>query len=121
MSKDIWHKADEAPRYRFQCIYYHRDSKEYYFGEYDATFRVFLGKKTFHQCEAWKFAFAEDIIASLDELERTRKALELAEDKLKRIQKIYTNAPFNAPIDYANVCTNMYDVATEQIKELDNW
>lgn len=78
MSKDIWHKADEAPRYRFQCIYYHRDSKEYYFGEYDATFRVFLGKKTFHQDEAWKFAFAEDVIACLDELERTRKALDVA-------------------------------------------
>lgn len=83
MSKDIWHKADEAPRYRFQCIYCHRDSKEYYFGEYDATFRVFLGKKTFHQDEVWKFAFAEDVIACLDELERTRKALEVAVDMLK--------------------------------------
>lgn len=51
------------------------------------------------------------------ELKRTRNA---ALDKLKRIQKIYTNAPFNAPINYANVCTDMYDVATEQIKELDN-
>lgn len=51
------------------------------------------------------------------ELKRTHNA---ALDKLKRIQKIYTNAPFNAPINYANVCTDMYDVATEQIKELDN-
>lgn len=54
------------------------------------------------------------------ELDRTRKALDAALDKLKRIQKIYTNAPFNAPINYANVCTDMYDVATEQIKESAN-
>ena len=53
-------------------------------------------------------------------LERTHKALDVALDKLERIQKIYTNAPFNAPINYANVCTDMYDVATEQIKESGN-
>ena len=53
------------------------------------------------------------------DLIRTRKALDVVLDKLKRIQKIYTNAPFNAPINYANVCTDMYDVATEQIQELE--
>ena len=53
------------------------------------------------------------------ELIRTRKALDVALDKLKRIQKIYTNAPFNTPINYAKVCTDMYDVATEQITALE--
>lgn len=86
MSKDIWHKADEAPRYRFQCIYYHRVSKEYYFGEYDATFRVFLGKKTFHQDEVWKFAFAEDVIACLDELDRTKKKFADLSDKIGKLE-----------------------------------
>lgn len=65
-----------------------------------------------------RFAYGNKLI--WQELIRTRKALDVALDKLKRIQKIYTSAPFNAPIDYANVCTDMYDVATEQIKELDN-
>ena len=59
----------------------------------------------------------DEIDRSETELKRTRNA---ALDKLNRIQKIYTNAPFNAPINYAKVCTDMYDVATEQIKELDN-
>lgn len=53
------------------------------------------------------------------ELIRTHKALDAALDKLKRIRKIYTNAPFNAPINYANVCTDMYDVATEKIIALE--
>ena len=76
MSNSIWHKADEAPRHRFQCVYYHRNGKDYYFGEYEPTFRTFLGKVVLQQLEVWKFAFAEDIIACLDELERTRKALD---------------------------------------------
>ena len=57
--------------------------------------------------------------ATIETLIRTRKALDVALDKLKRIQKIYTNAQFNVPINYANVCTDMYDVATEQITALE--
>ena len=114
---DIWHKADEAPRYRFQCIYYHRDSKEYYFGEYDATFKVFLGKKTFHQCEAWKFAFAEDVIAGLDELERTRKALDVAVDALKELRPTEKKGCYLVPTVFTT--QRIIDEALEQITALE--
>lgn len=69
-------------------------------------------------CTEWEkqaLDYKAENIALSGDLERTRKALDATLDKLKRIRKIYTNAPFNAPINYANVCTDMYDVATEQI------
>ena len=112
MSKDIWHTAKEKPML-------HRDIILCGNGWSMAIDIIpeTVNNICWENVEKW--CYLEDLLALETKLERTRKALDVALDKLKRIQKIYTNAPFNAPINYANVCTDMYDVATEQITALE--
>lgn len=79
MIKDIWHFPSEAPAYCFQCVFYDTASNEYHFGQYSPVFKHFRsGNAGWEHEEVQKFAFAKDIIACLDDLERTRKALEKA-------------------------------------------
>jgi len=91
MSKDIWHFPSEAPSYCFQCVFYDTASNEYHFGQYSPVFKHFRsGNAGWEHEEVQKFAFAEDVIACLDELDRTKKQLvskcnqlEIAVDALK--------------------------------------
>ena len=86
MSKDIWHLPSEAPAYCFQCVFYDTASNEYHFGQYSPVFKHFRsGNAGWEHEEVQKFAFAKDIIACLDELDRTRKALDVAVDALDRM------------------------------------
>lgn len=86
MSKDIWHFPSEAPVYCFQCVFYDRASNEYHFGQYSPVFKHFRsGNAGWEHEEVQRFAFAKDIIASLDELDRTRKALDTAKKWLMEI------------------------------------
>lgn len=90
---DVWHFPSEAPAYCFQCVFYDTASNEYHFGQYSPVFKHFRsGNAGWEHEEVQRFAFAKDIIACLDELERTRKALEIAKDGLQRIA--------DAPIGY---------------------
>lgn len=85
---DIWHLPSEAPAYCFQCVFYDTASNEYHFGQYSPVFKHFRsGNAGWEHEEVQKFAFAKDIIACLDELDRTRKALEIAVDALKEQQR----------------------------------
>jgi len=80
MSKDIWHFPSEAPVYCFQCVFYDTASNEYHFGQYSPVFKHFRsGNAEWEHEEVQRFAFAKDIIACLDELDRTRKELEQSE------------------------------------------
>lgn len=86
MSKDIWHFPSEAPAYCFQCVFYDTASNEYHFGQYSPVFKHFRsGNAGWEHEEVQRFAFAKDIIACLDELDRTRKALGLALDWLGQV------------------------------------
>ena len=88
MSKDIWHFPSEAPAYCFQCVFYDTASNEYHFGQYSPVFKHFRsGNAGWEHEEVQKFAFAKDIIACLDELDRTRKALDVAVNALKYANK----------------------------------
>lgn len=70
---DIWHLPSEAPAYCFQCVFYDTASNEYHFGQYSPVFKHFRsGNAGWEHEEVQKFAFAKDIIACLDELDRTR-------------------------------------------------
>lgn len=90
MIKDIWHFPSEAPAYCFQCVFYDTASNEYHFGQYSPVFKHFRsGNAGWEHEEVQKFAFAEDIIACLDELERTRKALDVAKDTFNWIDETY--------------------------------
>lgn len=122
MSKSIWHNKKEKPAKKLHCNRLIITKWGSCLDEIDIDNGATIETD---------WAFLDDLLAletankdlsdkigKLEtELDRTRKALDAALDKLKRIRKIYTNAPFNAPIDYAKVCTDMYDVATEQIKD----
>lgn len=103
MSKDIWHFPSEAPAYCFQCVFYDTVSDEYHFGQYSPVFKHFRsGNAGWEHEEVQRFAFAEDIIACLDELERTRKALEYAKDELDVISlKYHKTTPSIILIKYA--------------------
>lgn len=96
MSKDIWHFPSEAPAYCFQCVFYDMASNEYHFGQYSPVFKHFRSENTgWEHEEVQRFAFAEDIIACLDLLERTRKALEIAKWWLNEIVENYRCTPIS--------------------------
>lgn len=81
---NIWHFPSEAPAYCFQCVFYNTASNEYHFGQYSPVFKHFRsGNAGWEHEEVQKFAFAKDIIACLDELDRTRKALDVAKDTIR--------------------------------------
>lgn len=85
MSKDIWHFPSEAPVYCFQCVFYDTASNEYHFGQYSPVFKHFRsGNAGWEHEEVQRFAFAKDIIACLDELARTRKALEIIKKEMSK-------------------------------------
>ena len=113
MIKSIWHSADEIPRQESRVLW--KYGNVVCGGRFDTYYKCFCGPASqfvdLRKVSRW--CYLDDLLALETELKHTRKALDATLDKLKRIRKIYTNAPFNAPINYANVCTDMYDVATE--------
>ena len=122
MSKDIWHKADITPDpcrilicktnkgQNYTAII--PSSQEwntmilpefYNLGDIDNAERI------------EQYAYLDDLLALETELERTRKALDVAKDRLDTVRQYYRGTAVIGPNDIAKYC----DRAIEQITALE--
>lgn len=83
MSKDIWHTKDEIPRQESRVLW--KSGNAVCGGRFDTYYKCFCGPASqfvdLKSVSRW--AYVDDLLALETELERTRKALELAITGLK--------------------------------------
>lgn len=77
MSKDIWHTADEAPRYCFLCAFYDQ-TQGLSVGHYNPVKKQFCsGDKRFNHDKIKTYCDIHDLLALETELECTKTQLAL--------------------------------------------
>ena len=109
MSKDIWHTADKTPEEDRVIVVKSKRTGEYLVG---SEFEFILDNFT-------KWAYFDDLLALETELIRTRKALKIAVDALKRLEKelYFNNAKQTGHI--ADSVISIPSIALEQITALE--
>ena len=87
MNKSIWHTADETPRQESRVLW--KSGNIICGGRFDTHYKCFCGPASqfidLRKVSRW--CYIDDLLALKTELERTRKALDVAVDAIKRIDK----------------------------------
>lgn len=85
MSKDIWHSKYETPKQESRVIW--KSGNVVYGGRFDTYYKCFCGPASqfvdLKSVSCW--AYIDDFLALETELERTRKALDVARNGLEYI------------------------------------
>ena len=113
MSKNIWHTTDEAPK-PYEDIAFYVDGY-LYFSSYEPQYNQY-GIFGADKVEKWCYVkeLSSYILALETELERTRKALEIAVDALKWIDETY-----NLGMGYEAAIMEKCELAQKQITPLE--
>lgn len=84
MSKNIWHTKDEIPRQESRVLW--KSGNAVCGGRFDTYYKCFCGPASqfvdLKSVSRW--VYIDDLLALETELERTRKALEIAVSQLKK-------------------------------------
>lgn len=114
MSKNIWHTADEAPKYCFLCAFYDQ-TQGLSVGHYNPVKKQFCsGDRRFNHDEIKTYCDIHDLLALETDLDRTRKALDVAVDALDTVRQYYRGTAVIRPHNIAAYCDNKID----KIKEI---
>lgn len=89
MSKDIWHTKDEIPRQESRVLW--KSGNAVCGGRFDTYYKCFCGPASqfvdLKSVSRW--VYIDDLLALETELERTRKALDVAKDTFNWIDETY--------------------------------
>lgn len=105
MIKSIWHKLPSQPEEDRLIVVKSKRTGEYLVGN---EFEFILDNFT-------KWAYFDDLLALETELDRTRKALDVAKDKLDTVRQYHRGTAVVRPDDITAYC----DRAIEQITALE--
>lgn len=85
MSKNIWHTKDEIPRQESRVLW--KSGNLVYGGRFDTHYKCFCGPASqfVYLKTVSRWAYIDDLIALETELDCTRKALDVAKERLKNI------------------------------------
>ena len=102
MSKDIWYSKYETPKQESRVIW--KSGNVVYGGRFDTYYKCFCGPASqfvdLKSVSCW--AYIDDFLAIETELERTRKALDVAKDAIDVISlKYHKDTPSIFLIKYA--------------------
>ena len=101
MSKYIWYSKYETPKQESRVIW--KSSNVVYGGRFDTYYKCFCGPASqfvdLKSVSCW--AYIDDFLALETELERTRKALDVAVDALKDMNEIIKNYEYGNGLYYA--------------------
>lgn len=119
MSKDIWHKPSETTDVDNNLIIDDWTNGTYelgYFDDNDMIFRNFRNDDVYDEESMMRWCDVDELI---DDYNRTRKALEIAVDALKRLEKelYFNNAKQTGHI--ADSVISIPSIALEQITALE--
>ena len=93
MSKSIWHTADETPEQESLVVWEFGD--KFHAGRFDTHYKSFCGPATLftdlRKVKRW--AKVDDLLALETELERTRKALDVARKALQELKDVIACPP----------------------------
>lgn len=109
MSKDIWHKKTEQPKKILHCTRLIITKWGSVYSEKDIDNGAFIETD---------WAYLDDLLALETELERTRKALDIAMDGLKRIEKLTEPSYKNRNLEALALAVNTF--SGEIIEQINN-
>lgn len=89
MSKDIWHTSKEKPE---QFRYYLEEYDRFSNGIGYLINKRYGGGNTIDDLTTKRWCYVDELLALETELDRTRKALDVAVDKLKGVKAYYDDS-----------------------------
>lgn len=118
MSKDIWHKPSKTTDVDNNLIIDDWTNRTYelgYFDDKDMVFRNLRNDDTYFEESMMRWCDVDELI---DDYNRTRKALDLAKDKLDTVRQYHRGTAVIRPDDIAAYCDRALEQITTEQKDV---